>query len=80
MEVQPSAARPIEEESPSFRDSGLADAGLTMKNMSRAEELTRRFHREGLPLARLWNSRSATVSLGLNPRGKPGIWLIQKLP
>jgi hypothetical protein len=48
--------------------------------MSRAEEIAHRFRHEGLPVARLFESRSALVSLGLNQRGKPGIWLIQKLP
>jgi PPE-repeat protein len=61
-------------------NTGLENTGLAMKNMSRAEELTRRLHREGLPVARLWETRSAVVSLGLSPRGKPGIWLIQKIP
>jgi hypothetical protein len=46
--------------------------------MSRVEEFTRRVHREGLPVARLWQSKSALISLGLNQRGKPGLWLIQK--
>jgi hypothetical protein len=46
--------------------------------MSRAEEFTRRVHREGLPIARPWQSKSALISLGLNQKGKPGLWLIQK--
>jgi hypothetical protein len=58
----------------------LQDTDLPMKNTSRAEELTHRLHREGLPVARLFETRSAMVSLGLSPRGKPGIWLIQKVP
>jgi hypothetical protein len=49
------------------------------REMSRVEEFTRRVHREGLPIARLWENHSALVSLGLNQRGKPGIWLIQKV-
>lgn len=76
----PIEEQPIEEESPSLANTGLGGRGLAMKNTSRAEELTRRLHREGLPVARLWETRSAMVSLGLNPRGKPGIWLIQKIP
>jgi hypothetical protein len=44
------------------------------------EELLRRVHREGLPVARLWENKSALVSLGLNQRGKPGLWIIQKVP
>ncbi len=49
------------------------------REMSRVEEIARRVHREGLPIARLWENHSALVSLGLNQRGKPGIWLIQKV-
>ena len=44
----------------------------------RVEEIALRFHREGLPLARLWENKSALVSLGLNPKGKPGLWITQK--
>jgi hypothetical protein len=46
---------------------------------SEAEELVRRLHREGLPIARLWETHTALISLGLSPRGKPGLWLIQKV-
>jgi hypothetical protein len=45
----------------------------------RVEELALRFHREGLPIARLWENKSALVSLGLNQKGKPGLWIIQKI-
>ncbi|HTB27595.1 MAG TPA: hypothetical protein VK715_01475 [Steroidobacteraceae bacterium] len=58
----------------------LASDLPAMRTMSRAEEIAHRFRHEGLPVARLFESRSALVSLGLNQRGKPGIWLIQKLP
>jgi hypothetical protein len=58
----------------------LGTDGLVARPMSRAEQLASRFRREGLPVARLFESRSALISLGLNQRGKPGIWLIQKLP
>jgi hypothetical protein len=37
-----------------------------------------RVHREGLPVARLFENKSALVHLGLNPKGKPGLWLVQK--
>jgi hypothetical protein len=46
---------------------------------SHMEELARRVHREGVPVARLWENKSALVSLGLNQRGKPGLWLVQKI-
>jgi hypothetical protein len=66
---------------PGGRDSTLpalgAEAGET-RMMSRAEAFARRIHREGLPLARLWENHSALVSLGLNAKGKPGLWLVQK--
>jgi hypothetical protein len=39
-----------------------------------------RARREGLPIIRLWNSKSALLSIGLNQKGKPGLWLIQKTP
>ena len=57
--------------------SGLADFSMT-KPMSPAEAFARRVHKEGLPVARLWETHSALVSIGLNPKGKPGLWLIQK--
>lgn len=40
----------------------------------------RRVHKEGVPIVRLWNSKSALLSIGLNQKGKPGLWLIQKVP
>jgi hypothetical protein len=46
--------------------------------VGRVQSFLERFHREGLPVARLWENRSALISLGLNSRGKPGIWLVQK--
>ena len=48
------------------------------KPMSPAEAFARRVHKEGLPVARLWETHSTLVSIGLNPKGKPGLWLIQK--
>jgi hypothetical protein len=69
----------------STRPSAPADRDLSTsadtsggRPMSRAEEFTHRVRQEGLPLARLWQSKSAFISLGLNRKGKPGLWLIQK--
>jgi hypothetical protein len=45
----------------------------------RMEDLVQRAHREGLPVARLWENKSALLHLGLNQRGKPGLWIIQKI-
>lgn len=57
---------------------GAADESAA-RTMSQAEVFTRRLHREGIPIVRLWEGHSAFVSLGLNQRGKPGLWLIQKV-
>lgn len=43
------------------------------------QALAEHFHRQGLPIARLWENHAALVSLGLSPKGKPGIWLVQKI-
>jgi hypothetical protein len=53
--------------------------GSQPRTMGGAEEFARRVHREGLPVARLWENKSALVSFGLNQRGKPGLWIIQKI-
>jgi hypothetical protein len=74
----PSWGRP---RTPGNRDSNLPALGADVgeaRVMSRAESFARRFHREGLPVARLWENHSAVVSLGLNGKGKPGLWLVQK--
>jgi hypothetical protein len=42
------------------------------------QEFVNRVHHEGLPVARLFETKSALVHLGLSPRGKPGLWLVQK--
>jgi hypothetical protein len=54
--------------------------GSNKRLMSKPEEIAHRIQHEGLPVARLWQSHSALISLGLSPRGKPGLWLIQKVP
>jgi hypothetical protein len=43
------------------------------------EQLVRKVRTEGLPVARLWETKSSLVHLGLNQKGKPGLWLVQKL-
>lgn len=47
--------------------------------MSRPEVLVRNFKREGLPLAKLFQSENSLVHVGLNPKGKPGLWFVEKL-
>ena len=62
-----------------FQQPALGIAEPRFRMMSQPEILARRLHREGLPVARLWESKSAFLSIGLNQRGKPGLWLIQKV-
>lgn len=52
----------------------------TLRMESKVQELERRVPREGLPVARLWETKTALLHVGLSPRGKPGLWLIQKIP
>jgi hypothetical protein len=52
----------------------------TLRMESKVQELERRVPHEGLPLARLWETKTALLHVGLNPKGKPGLWLIQKVP
>ncbi len=42
------------------------------------QDFVHRVHREGLPVARLFETKSALLHLGLSPKGKPGLWLVQK--
>jgi hypothetical protein len=46
---------------------------------SPSERFVGRMRREGLPIARLWKSESALLSIGLNKRGKPGVWFTKTL-
>jgi len=49
-----------------------------MRSRLAVQDFVRRVHHEGLPVARLFESKSALVHLGLSPKGKPGLWLVQK--
>jgi len=52
---------------------------LNFRTMSQAEIFARRVHQEGLPIARLFESKSALLSIGLNKKGKPGLWFTHKI-
>jgi hypothetical protein len=56
----------------------LVSGELNFRTMSQAEIFARRVHQEGLPVARLFRSKSASLSIGLNKRGKPGLWFTQR--
>jgi hypothetical protein len=75
----PSARRPAMGDERRIDLPALGSEGTQTRIPSRAEEFARRVHREGLPVARLWENKSALLSLGLNKRGKPGLWIVQKI-
>jgi len=50
-----------------------------MRSRPGVQDFVRRVQREGLPVARLFESKTALLHLGLNPKGKPGLWLVQKV-
>jgi hypothetical protein len=50
-----------------------------MRSRPGIQDFVRRVHQEGLPVARLLETKSALVHLGLSPKGKPGLWLVQKI-
>jgi hypothetical protein len=54
----------------------LGSEGVRPRNSM--ADIAQRVRREGLPVARLFETKSALVHLGLNQRGKPGLWLVQK--
>jgi hypothetical protein len=54
--------------------AGLATSEADFHFASPSERFVGRMRREGLPIARLWKSESALLSIGLNKRGKPGVW------
>jgi hypothetical protein len=51
----------------------------TMRSRLGVQDFVRRVQHEGLPVARLLESRTALLHLGLNTKGKPGLWLVQKV-
>src|SRR5271154_4085525 len=63
------------EETPQLPNFGAGNATIRPP----LAELARHIQHEGLPIARLWENHSALVHIGLNQKGKPGIWLVQKV-
>jgi hypothetical protein len=80
VESFPHAIRPKEMTGETqTKSANLGDPKDSPRIPSRAEQLARNFHRDGLPVARLFQSQNSLVHIGLNPRGKPGLWFVQKL-
>jgi len=47
--------------------------------MSPMQTLAHNFRQQGLPVARLFETKDSLVHLGLDKRGKPGLWILHKL-
>jgi hypothetical protein len=64
---------------PEHEQTELPSLGMGgMRSRPTVQEFVQKVHHEGLPVARLFETKSALVHLGLSPRGKPGLWLVQK--
>jgi hypothetical protein len=48
------------------------------REVSRAGLIMSHARREGLPVLKLWENHSTLVHIGLNDRGKPGLWVVGK--
>jgi hypothetical protein len=58
-----------------------AFANLSWQSRSKTlEETGRRFHQEGIALTHLWQGNASSVSIGINPDRKPGLWFIKRFP
>ncbi len=73
------SAKDLREDRENGGGSAFGSDAVQAHPMGLAQGMAERFHREGLPVARLWENHAALVSLGLNQKGKPGIWLVQKI-
>jgi hypothetical protein len=72
----PSMAR---RQNPGLEPLQLPNLGSdNMHGRPTVQDFVHKVHQEGLPVARLFETKSALLHLGLNPRGKPGVWLVQK--
>ena len=65
--------------SPFRSDGHTASQAPSGHIMSPMESVVHNFHQEGLPLARLFQNSNSLVQVGLNPKGKPGLWVVHKL-
>ena len=59
--------------------AGLGNSIGNQRVPGRVEQLARNFHRDGLPVARIFQSENSLVHLGLNQKGKPGLWIVEKI-
>lgn len=56
------------------------DVGIAIQSPGEPfAQQVRGMRRDGLPLVHLWRGAHGALSLGLNARGKPGLWLVEKV-
>jgi hypothetical protein len=63
-------------ESPFRSEADPAQAGHIMSPL---QNVAHNFRQEGLPIAKLFQSNTSLVHIGLNPKGKPGLWVMHKV-
>jgi hypothetical protein len=66
-------------QSASQYDSHAARSAASTHIMSPLQNLAHNFRQEGLPVVKLLQSDQSLLHLGLNPKGKPGLWFVHKL-
>jgi hypothetical protein len=62
-----------------FRSDARDSAEASGHIMSPMQNLAHNFRQEGLPVAKLFQNSSSLVHVGLNPKGKPGLWIVHKV-
>jgi hypothetical protein len=71
--------RRLADDSATRYDPHVVPSAESTHIMSPLQNLAHNFRQEGLPVAKLFQSNDALLHLGLNPKGKPGLWLVHKL-
>jgi hypothetical protein len=62
-----------------FHADTPANAEQSGHIMSPLQNMAHNYQKEGLPIAKLFQSDNSLVHVGLNPKGKPGLWFVHKL-
>jgi hypothetical protein len=65
-----------------MRPAAFGADAVSVQEKSQAQIITQRIqhiHRDGLAIAHLWESKSSALNIGLNQRGKPGLWFTQRM-
>jgi hypothetical protein len=66
-------------ESPTTSTVAQSLSGARWDDTPQVIQAAKQFKRRGLPLVHLWESEHALLALGLNQRGRPGLYITQKI-